>query len=144
MRELITIQLGQCGNQIGRQFWQQALEEHARHCEGGSTFDAPMSAFFRNVDARTIPPRTLALGSPISSLRARAVLIDMEESVVAETLRSPLGELFESHQYVTDVSGSGNNWAHGHALYGPQYADSIGDSVRATLEARPLPFVSFV
>lgn len=29
-RELITIQVGQCGNQIGRQFWQLALEEHAK------------------------------------------------------------------------------------------------------------------
>lgn len=29
-RELITVQVGQCGNQIGRQFWQLALEEHAK------------------------------------------------------------------------------------------------------------------
>lgn len=28
-REIITLQIGQCGNQIGRQFWQSALEEHA-------------------------------------------------------------------------------------------------------------------
>lgn len=30
VRELITVQVGQCGNQIGRQFWQLALEEHAK------------------------------------------------------------------------------------------------------------------
>lgn len=30
VRELVTIQVGQCGNQIGRQFWQLALEEHAK------------------------------------------------------------------------------------------------------------------
>ena len=65
MRELVTVQLGQCGNQIGRQFWQQALEEHAQNCDNGR-FDAAMSAFFRNVDARVIPPRDLGLGSPIS------------------------------------------------------------------------------
>ena len=28
-REIITVQVGQCGNQIGRAFWSQALQEHA-------------------------------------------------------------------------------------------------------------------
>ena len=143
MRELVTVQLGQCGNQIGRQFWQQALAEHAQNCDN-ERYDAAMSAFFRNVDARVIPPRDLGLGSPISALRARAVLVDMEEGPVAETLRSPIGELFESHQYITDVSGSGNNWAHGHALYGPQYAEPIRDAVRATLEKCDSPQSFFV
>ena len=50
-RELITIQVGQCGNQIGRRFWDLALKEHAQHHAGG-LFDDSMSSFFRNVDAR--------------------------------------------------------------------------------------------
>ena len=28
-RELITVQIGQCGNQIGCKFWEMALKEHA-------------------------------------------------------------------------------------------------------------------
>ena len=40
----------------------------------------------------------------------QAVLIDMEEGVVSELLRSPLGEVFDHQQLITDVSGSGNNW----------------------------------
>ena len=34
----------------------------------------------------------------------------MEEGVVSELLRSPLGEVFDHQQLITDVSGSGNNW----------------------------------
>ena len=34
----------------------------------------------------------------------------MEEGVVNETMRSPIGELFDARQLLTDVSGSGNNW----------------------------------
>ena len=34
----------------------------------------------------------------------------MEEGVVSELLRSPLGEIFDHQQLITDVSGSGNNW----------------------------------
>ena len=41
-RELITIQVGQCGNQIGRQFWNLALQEHAQHRNNQNLFDDSM------------------------------------------------------------------------------------------------------
>ena len=34
----------------------------------------------------------------------------MEEGVVGEMLRGPLGEVFDHQQLITGVSGSGNNW----------------------------------
>jgi hypothetical protein len=34
----------------------------------------------------------------------------MEEGPVSETMRSDIGELFDQQQYITDVSGAGNNW----------------------------------
>jgi|AntAceMinimDraft_1070359.scaffolds.fasta_scaffold137857_2 tubulin epsilon len=50
--------------------------------------------------------------------------------VVQETLRGPLGGLFEPSQTVTDVSGAGNNWAHGHLEYGPRHADAVRSWLR--------------
>ena len=41
-RELITIQVGQCGNQIGHRFWELALREHAANNSAG-LFDDAMS-----------------------------------------------------------------------------------------------------
>ena len=41
-RELITIQVGQCGNQIGHRFWELALREHAANNSAG-LFDEAMS-----------------------------------------------------------------------------------------------------
>ena len=41
-RELITIQVGQCGNQIGGRFWDMALREHAAINQKG-IFDEAMS-----------------------------------------------------------------------------------------------------
>lgn len=35
--------------------------------------------------------------------------------------QGPLSELFDQQQLLYDVSGAGNNWAHGHHGYGPQY-----------------------
>ena len=47
-RELVTVQVGQCGNQIGCRFWDIALREHASMCTSGApVFDEPLSSFFR-------------------------------------------------------------------------------------------------
>jgi tubulin epsilon len=147
-REIITVQVGQCGNQIGRAFWSQALQEHAgaasfapregRTAPAAARFDEAMGTFFRNVDPRSSTgadvPRDGTGSAPIGSLRARAVLVDMEDSVVKETSTGPLGELFESQLCVTDSYGAGNNWAHGFGVYGPQHSDALREAVRNAAE----------
>ena len=48
-RELVTVQVGQCGNQIGCRFWDIALREHAAMCASHApVFDEPLSSFFRS------------------------------------------------------------------------------------------------
>jgi tubulin epsilon len=42
MRELITVQVGQAGNQIGARFWELALKEHAAYNTSG-LFDEAIS-----------------------------------------------------------------------------------------------------
>ena len=163
VRELITIQVGQCGNQIGCKFWDLALGEHSESWarrrkqaqrrkkkttststttttststteEGGGRpeYDDALSSFFRNVDTRS--GTGLEVGSPVAALKARAVLVDMEEGVVSSVLRSPLGPLFDASQTITSDSGSGNNWAHGYAGYGPQYRESLLEGIRVQAE----------
>ncbi|EDQ85258.1 uncharacterized protein MONBRDRAFT_29416 [Monosiga brevicollis MX1] len=137
MTQSIVVQVGQCGNQIGAQFWQRALEEHAAINSQG-TFDEAMNTFFENVDTSVHPPRRLPVGQgeqPIATLRARAVLVDMEEGVVNGLQRGPLGELFDRAHCVTSVSGSGNNWAVGYHQYGAQYGADIEQAVRRAAEA---------
>jgi hypothetical protein len=41
-REIITVQVGQCGNQIGCRFWEMALREHAAYNPRG-VYDAALS-----------------------------------------------------------------------------------------------------
>lgn len=94
MRETVTIHVGQCGNQIGRQFWNNLLLEH----EHTPDTDDSLSAFFRFAPQRD--GRTHAM-------KARALLIDMECGPLQETMNSPLGSLFDDTQFVMDVYGSG-------------------------------------
>ncbi|XP_019850502.1 PREDICTED: tubulin epsilon chain-like [Amphimedon queenslandica] len=130
MTQSVVIQVGQCGNQVGRCFWDLALCEHAQWNKKG-IYDEPLSSFFRNVDMRG---HDLSVGNRISNLRARAVLIDMEEGVVSELLHSSLGEIFDHRQLITDVSGSGNNWAVGNMYYGGQYKEQLLDVIRLSAE----------
>lgn len=49
-------------------------------------------------------------------------------------MKSPLGELFESTQFVMDVYGSGNNFAQGHFMYGPEYRSRFEEGLRKECE----------
>ncbi|XP_044147470.1 tubulin epsilon chain [Bufo gargarizans] len=133
MTQSIVVQVGQCGNQIGCRFWDLALREHASVNKKG-IYDEALCSFFRNIDSRADAGGADVQRGKICSLKARAVLIDMEEGVVNEILQGPLRDLFDSAQFITDVSGSGNNWAVGHKLYGCQYREQIVEKIRRTAE----------
>lgn len=36
MREIITLSVGQCGNQLNNKFWEQIAQEHAIETVGGT------------------------------------------------------------------------------------------------------------
>jgi len=136
MTQSVIVQVGQCGNQIGCRFWDLALREHAGVNKNG-IYDESIGSFFRNVDGRHDDPADIPIGAgtgKIKSLKARAVLVDMEEGVVSEMMKGPLGEVFDCRQLLTDVSGSGNNWATGHHMYGTQYRENLIEVIRRAAE----------
>lgn len=108
-------------------------------------YDESLSSFFRNVDTRTgrdLPfysslnmTSSTAHTVPLASLKARAILVDMEEGVINNLMKSELRDLFDTSQTIRDVSGAGNNWAHGHEQYGPQYGQQILDTTQKAVEA---------
>ena len=136
-REVVTVQVGQCGNQIGLRFWELALKEHSA-ANTGNLFSPAMSTFFRNVESRT-GDELSAEGVAISRLKARAVLIDMEEGVVSASMRSAVGELFDPRCVLTDVSGAGNNFGHGFSFYGQKHREQISEKIRKAIEACDSP-----
>ena len=135
-REIITVQVGQCGNQIGCRFWELALKEHAAY-NTKARYDEALSSFFQNVDSRHDQPLSLPVGDgrgAIRALKARAVVVDMEEGVTNELLSGHMRDVFDTKQFITGQSGSGNNWACGSHHYGPMYRDVLLDAVRKQAE----------
>ena len=73
MRETITVQVGQCGNQIGNYFWNLLLQEQELFLSENST-NIPFSEAFFHYSSSS----KQRCDYDKSELRARALLIDME------------------------------------------------------------------
>ncbi|OQV14841.1 Tubulin epsilon chain [Hypsibius exemplaris] len=131
MSHNVVISIGQCGNQIGSEFWDRVVHSHALLDTDG-TFTSALATFFRNTDGRH--DSSLPIGSRLKHLQANAVLIDMETRVVDRLLRGPLGDLFDKRMTLTDSCGSGNNWSTGHLTYGLQHEDTISEMLRRSAE----------
>jgi tubulin epsilon len=125
MREVVSIHVGQCGNQIASAFWNLLLLEH----ENTPDDDPTLSSFFYY-----LPNPKYSSKGPSHVMKARALLIDMECGVLQETMRSSLGSLFDETQFIMDVSGAGNNYAHGFYGYGQQYHGHLLEGIRHNVE----------
>lgn len=116
-REIITLQIGQCGNQIGMEFWKQLCMEHGINSEGmvdeksltGS--DRKDVFFYQADDGRYIP---------------RAILVDLEPRVINKIQTSSLSKLYNPENIFINKEGggAGNNWAAGYEE-GEKYQEEI-------------------
>ncbi|KAH8069191.1 hypothetical protein JL721_6009 [Aureococcus anophagefferens] len=107
MREIVHIQGGQCGNQIGAKFWEVISDEHGVDPTGTYHGDSDLQLERINVyyneatGGRYVP---------------RAILMDLEPGTM-------------------DSTGAGNNWAKGHYTEGAELIDSVLDVVRKEAES---------
>eukprot|EP00536_Pseudo-nitzschia_multiseries_P005929 jgi/Psemu1/296046/fgenesh1_pm.121_\ len=119
-REIITLQVGQCGNQIGGEFWKQLCAEHGIAPDGtlkNSTADDRKDVFFYQGDEdRYIP---------------RALLMDLEPRVINKVAHTgAYRRLFnpENLFVAQDGGGAGNNWASGYRQ-GAEHIETILDMI---------------
>ena len=109
MRELVHIQGGQCGNQIGAKFWEVISDEHGVDPTGTYHGDSDLQLERINVyyneatGGRYVP---------------RAILMDLEPGTMDSVRAGPFGQLFRPDNFVFGQTGAGNNWAKGHYTEG--------------------------
>ena len=126
MREIIQIQVGQCGNQIGTNFWETITEEHGIDpttgiYQGHSDLQLQrMNVYFNEATGgRYIP---------------RSILIDLEPGTVDSVKAGPIGKLFKPSNFIVGKTGAGNNWAKGHYTEGADILEPILDVIRKEAE----------
>ncbi|XP_049884210.1 tubulin beta chain-like isoform X1 [Pectinophora gossypiella] len=126
MREIVHLQAGQCGNQIGSKFWEIISDEHGidpvGHYHGDSDLQLERIGVYYNEaeDGKRYVPR--------------AVLVDLEPGTMDAIRSCSYGQLFRPDNYVFGQSGAGNNWAKGHYTEGAELVDSVMDVVRKEAE----------
>ncbi|CAG9463460.1 unnamed protein product [Pedinophyceae sp. YPF-701] len=121
-REIITLQVGQCGNQIGTEFWKKLCAEHGISKDGTLEEFATSQAgdrkdvFFYQADDEHYVPR--------------ALLLDLEPRVINGIQTSDIRNLFNTENiFLSDHGGgAGNNWVDGYEQ-GRDCAEDILDMV---------------
>merc|ERR1711890_160982 len=140
MREIVHLQAGQCGNQIGAKFWEIISDEHGIDPTGAysGTSDLQMERIevYYN-EAMGLSPESKARGGKVVSggkFVPRAILVDLEPGTMDSVRGGPYGAIFRPDNFVFGQSGAGNNWAKGHYTEGAELVDSVLDVVRKEAE----------
>uniref|UniRef100_A0A5F7ZXC3 Tubulin beta 4A class IVa n=2 Tax=Macaca TaxID=9539 RepID=A0A5F7ZXC3_MACMU len=111
MREIVHLQAGQCGNQIGAKFWEVISDEHGIDPTGTYHGDSDLQLERINVYYNE------ATGG---NYVPRAVLVDLEPGTMDSVRSGPFGQIFRPDNFVFGQSGAGNNWAKGHYTEGAE------------------------
>ncbi|XP_016987674.1 tubulin gamma-1 chain [Drosophila rhopaloa] len=119
--EIITLQLGQCGNQIGFEFWKRLCLEHGISPSGvledfaTDGMDRKDVFFYQADDNHYIP---------------RAVLLDLEPRVINAIMGSAYSKLYNPENVYLSKhgGGAGNNWASGYSQ-GDKLQEEIFDII---------------
>ncbi|KAK2889548.1 hypothetical protein Q8A67_014923 [Cirrhinus molitorella] len=114
MREIVHLQIGQCGNQIGSKFWEVISDEHGINRAGAYEGDMDLqlervNVYFNEAHGGKYVPR--------------ALLVDLEPGTMDSVRGSHIGQLFRPDNFIHGNSGAGNNWAKEYQ----QYQDATAD-----------------
>lgn len=125
MREILHIQAGQCGNQIGGKFWEVVCAEHGINEVGNYVGTSRnelerINVYYNEASGGRYVPR--------------AVLMDLEPGTMDSLRTGPYGKIFRPDNFVFGQNGAGNNWAKGHYTEGAELIDSVLDVVRKEAE----------
>lgn len=126
MREIIQIQAGQCGNQIGCKFWETIAQEHGIDSEG----------FYYGDNSQQLERLEVYFNEGLhENYVPRAVLVDLEPGTMAAARSGPYGRLFKPDNFIFGLNGAGNNWAKGHYTEGAEISENVLDVVRKEAES---------
>ena len=112
MREIVHIQIGQCGNQIGAKFWEIISDERDTDPTGSDHGDSDLqleqiNVYYNEATGNKHVPR--------------AILVDLESGTVDSVRPGPFGQIFRPHNFVFGQNGAGNNRAEATAQKVPSW-----------------------
>jgi len=162
-REVISVHVGQAGNQSGATCFEFIRKEH--NLDGDCKFDVPRKAGtdkvdknsdiwkkkFKDEDGDGIPDEleecdvyfNPSLSGEAGDYRLnstwipRCIVVDLEPGVVTglkESHNAFYKQINQNKLFVTGASGAGNNWAKGHYTEGAEKIEEVMEKVRENQE----------
>lgn len=125
MREIVVIQMGNCGNKIGERFWEIISEEHninrCGHFYGNSILPYQrLNVYYECAPENRFVPR--------------CAIVDLDPTQPYILRASHIGTLFNPDHFITGCHGTGNNFAKGYYTEGAELMDSVLEVVRKQVE----------
>ncbi|XP_076173693.1 tubulin beta-1 chain isoform X2 [Ptiloglossa arizonensis] len=127
MREIVNVQLGQCGNNIGGKFWEVIADEHGLDQNGNFLGESELQLQRMNVyftEAPGIGPKFVP----------RSIMVDLDSESLFSLKSGPFGKMFKPDNFVAGITGTANNWAKGFYNEGAELADYALDLIRMEAE----------
>jgi len=124
MREIISIHIGQAGVQTGNACWELFCLEHGIKPDGKMNLsvaeDNSFQTFFTETGRGQYVPR--------------AIMVDLEPSVIDEVRQGEYGKLYHPDQLITGQEDAANNYARGHYTVGKDLLEQTLNRIRKTAD----------
>jgi len=152
VREVIHVQVGQCGNQVGCAFWKGVFGEHDisvgdenpaekykyKAPKGGAS-DADGDGLPDELEKIDVYFRANSKEPLTCKYVPRAVLVDLEPGTMDVIKATQIGPSFRPDNMVFGNNGAGNNWAKGHYTEGAELVEQVLQNVRQEIETCDAP-----
>jgi tubulin alpha len=125
VREVVTLNVGQCGIQMGNAVWAQYCHEHQISETGQRNDDADAGAanfkcFFEETNAGQYVPRNCS--------------VDLEPNVIDDVRNGRYSAIYHPEFLLAGKEDAANNFARGHYTVGKEIVDSVNDRLRKLVD----------
>jgi len=123
-REVLTVNVGQAGIQLGNAVWTQYCCEHDIKKNGELSEDAGddkyFTTFFEETGTGQFVPRNIT--------------VDLEPTVVDDVRTGPYAQMFHPEFLLNGKEDAANNFARGHYTVGKEILDQVNDRLRKLVD----------
>eukprot|EP01084_Bolivina_argentea_P172218 298335_1 len=123
VREVLTINVGQAGIQLGQAVWEQYCNEHSIDANGRKDNEEKENSFhcfYQETGAGQYVPRNL--------------MVDLEPNVIDDVKNSKYSNIFHEAFLLSGNEDAANNFARGHYTVGRDMIDKINDKIRKLVD----------
>jgi len=125
VREVLTINVGQAGIQLGSAVWEQYCAEHGINEQGRrdsatAKDDTSFMCFYEETAAAQFVPRNL--------------MVDLEPNVIDDVQNSQFSAIYHPEFLIAGKEDAANNFARGHYTVGRELIDKVNDRLRKMVD----------